>query len=117
MLFGDFEVGPGGTNAFETMVASGSWLNAVWFVLFTIIVSMLLLNMLLAVIMDVYTEVKGSIGSDSETVWSQTVEIIERQKAKQSGNHIDLSAILFAIDPNHLDRRTSLNDPCINVDD
>ena len=33
--------------------------------------NLIMLNMLLAIIMDVYTEVKGGIGSDAETLGSQ----------------------------------------------
>ena len=37
-----------------------------------------MLNMLLAVIMDVYTQVRGSIGTSAETLWSQSEEILRR---------------------------------------
>ena len=30
-----------------------------------------MLNMLLAIVMDIYTEVRGSIGDNAETLWRQ----------------------------------------------
>merc|ERR1719399_2820725 len=42
----------------------------IWFWTFMILVFLIMLNMLLAIVMDIYTEVKTSSGS-SEPVWEQ----------------------------------------------
>merc|ERR1712226_1173500 len=49
---------------------------AIWFWSFSWIINLMLLNMLLAIIIDHYTEVRGEIGPDTETVFSQAVEIM-----------------------------------------
>merc|ERR1711874_695199 len=73
-------------NAYDTtMVATASHFGAVWFFLFNVVVTLVLLNVLLAVIMDVYTEVKGSVGSRAETIWSQSVEIWDRYQIQRQG--------------------------------
>merc|ERR1719223_500516 len=53
--------------------------------------------------MDVYTEVKGSIGSNAETLWSQSQEIFQRWKAIRAGTEVPLSRALAILDPKHLD--------------
>merc|ERR1712048_351553 len=59
--------------------------------------------MLLAIIMDVYTEVKGSIGSKAETITSQTMEIFRRWNDVRVGKEITLEHVLSCIDPTDLD--------------
>merc|ERR1712232_840306 len=66
-----------------------------------VLVHVVMLNMLLAVIMDVYTEVKGGIGR-AETLWSQTVEILRRMSAERSGRRIALEEVLRQLDPQYL---------------
>merc|ERR1712228_595510 len=53
--------------------------------------------------MDVYTEVKGSIGNNAETINSQTMEILHRWWHKARGLRMDLSVILKHLDPTDLD--------------
>merc|ERR1712046_179079 len=43
-----------------------------WFWTFSMLVFLVMLNMLIALVMDMYTQVKGSIGEDAETLISQT---------------------------------------------
>lgn len=62
-----------------------------------------MLNMLLAMIMDVYTEVKGNIGSGSETLLSQALEIFLRQREVRKGRQVTLSYVLKVLDPTDLD--------------
>mmetsp|Transcript_11408 Transcript_11408/g.33420 ORF Transcript_11408/g.33420 Transcript_11408/m.33420 type:complete len:157 (+) Transcript_11408:1-471(+) len=59
--------------------------------------------MLLAIIMDVYTDVKGSIGNDAETLWSQSREIYVRWRDVRQGHSIPLSTVLKALDPTDLE--------------
>merc|ERR1712083_1228087 len=67
------------------------------------LVHLVMLNMLLAIVMDVYTEVKGSIGNNAETINSQTMEILHRWWHKARGLRMDLSVILKHLDPTDLD--------------
>jgi hypothetical protein len=73
-----------------------------WFLSFVILLNWIMLNMLLAIIMDVYTSVKGEIGPGAETLWSQSYEIYSRKKAVLSGEKVSLSAILTIIDPEEI---------------
>lgn len=74
----------------------------VWFLSFTILVLMIMLNMLLAVIMNVYTSVKTQ-AQNSETLYSQLEEIAERAWRIHKGKEIDLHVILKILDPTDLD--------------
>merc|ERR1719487_1514337 len=76
ILLGDFD--------WERMNDVGRLEAGIWFWTFTILVLQVMLNMLLAVIMDVYTEVKSSIG-EAETLLSQSIEIFERFRARRRG--------------------------------
>jgi len=58
-----------------------------------------MLNMLLAIVMDIYTEVRGSIGDNAETLWSQAYEIWRRHRQKQRGERVSLMYILECIEP------------------
>merc|ERR1719253_1603769 len=71
----------------------------IWFWIFMMLVNMVMLNMLLAVIMDVYTEVRGAIGSHAETLWSQSWEIFRRRRELRLGNRVSLEHVQHHIDP------------------
>merc|ERR1712110_251898 len=62
---------------------------------------MVMLNMLLAIIMDVYSEVSRSIIAQAnvETLWSQAYEVFERKWGVQTGKVVALSHILHTLDP------------------
>lgn len=92
---GDFE--------WEEMNHVGRVQAGVWFWSFTWLVNLIMLNMLLAVIMDVYTEVKGSIGEHAETIFSQSIEIMDRARDVYKGRCVTLTSILLALDPTGLD--------------
>merc|ERR1712216_351457 len=47
--------------------------------------------------MDVYTEVKGQISTDSETMWSQVMEILGRWYALRTGKEISLQEVWIAL--------------------
>ncbi len=78
---------------------------------FNWLVNLILLNMLLAIIMDVYTEVKGGLGSQAETLWSQVAEIYRRLKEVRAGNYLTLTAVLKALDATDLDEFDDEEDP------
>mmetsp|Transcript_7419 Transcript_7419/g.16971 ORF Transcript_7419/g.16971 Transcript_7419/m.16971 type:complete len:897 (+) Transcript_7419:48-2738(+) len=95
MMLGDFD--------WEPMYSVGRPQAYLWFWCFMWLVNLTMLNMLLAIIMDVYTDVKGSIGSGAETLWSQTIEILHRWRLVHSGRAVALSKVLKALDPTDLD--------------
>lgn len=64
-----------------------------WLSTFFMIISLLMLNMLLAIVFDTYSEVKGSIGSHAETLWSQTYEIYRRTRERKKGRRVGLPYI------------------------
>jgi len=101
-------MGRAGNSVLRIMMGDFNWdelaqvgrpQTAVWFWSFTWLVNLILLNMLLAIIMDVYAEVKGNIGSDAETLISQAIEIMGRWKQRTSGRAISINVVLLTIDP------------------
>lgn len=74
---------------------------AIWYMAFTWLVNLVMLNMLLAIVMDVYTEVKGHIASDAETMWSQVAEILWRWNEIRAGRQIHLEKILECLEKYH----------------
>jgi len=80
------------------MIRVGRQQTALWFWSFTWLVNLIMLNMLLAIIMDVYTEVKCSIAPDAETMWSQVAEIVTRYLEIKKGLQIDLQVIYEALE-------------------
>lgn len=95
ILLGDFE--------WEELTRIGRTRANLWFGTFIWLVQLTMLNMLLAIVMDVYTEVKGSMGNRAETLWSQAVEIYQRGRAVYSGRELHLMYILKCLDPHELD--------------
>merc|ERR1712139_366737 len=93
IMLGDYD--------WDEMVRVGQQQTAVWFWSFTWLVNLIMLNMLLAIIMDTYTEVKGHISSDAETIWSQMIEIFNRWRAVRTGRQVALYKILDALEISH----------------
>jgi len=91
ILIGDF--------SWEEMKEVGRLPASIWFWTFMILMSQVMLNMLLAVVMDAYTEVRGAIGSHAETLWSQASEIWRRYRELKAGKRISLDYVLSCIDP------------------
>merc|ERR1719443_512357 len=76
-----------------------------WFVTFTFALQVLM-NMLLALIMDVYADTKAnvaSLGDHAETLVSQGEEIWSRYWGTRNGKLVPLDTILSALDPTPLD--------------
>jgi len=73
----------------------------VWFWCFQWVVNLVMLNMLLAIVMSVYSDVKASIGK-AETLWSQSLEIYRRTREVQLGNAVPLRRVLQLLDPTDL---------------
>jgi len=63
-----------------------------------------MLNMLLAIIMDVYGSVKGAMGDDEglyPTLWSQSYEIYRRWYQKRKGKRLGIPQIVKSLNDNH----------------
>jgi len=94
IMLGDFE--------WEELREVGRPQAYLWFWTFQWLVVLIMLNMLLAIIMDVYTEVKSHIGR-AETLWSQSHEIYRRWRNVRTGRAKSLKYILKMLDPTDLD--------------
>jgi len=90
--------------------------TAVWYWCFTWLVNLIMLNMLLAIVMDVYTEVKGHISSDSETMWSQVYEIVARWNDIRAGRQIALEKILESLELYHPSDHEEKSDERLTLD-
>jgi len=96
MLLGDFD--------YQEMVQVGRLDTTIWFVSFMLLVVNIMLNMLLAIILDRYTEVKGGLGDECETLWSQTFELYSRWRRVRTGKDMSLTKILEMLDPDVSER-------------
>jgi len=88
-LIGDFD--------YLALVEIGRFPASLWWLAVMILLQMVMLNMLLAIIMDVYGSVKGAMGDDMEnypTLWSQSYEILRRWKQKRMKKRMSLDSIL-----------------------
>jgi len=54
--------------------------------------------------LDRYTEVKGGLGDQCETLWSQTFELYSRWRRVRTGKEMSLSKILEKLDPDVSER-------------
>lgn len=66
LMMGDFD--------YDELTADDPLTAGIWFALFICLGMLLLLNMLMAIIMDVYTEIKGEVASTA-TLWGQLANI------------------------------------------
>merc|ERR1712217_1019193 len=68
------------------------------------LLQMVMLNMLLAIIMDIYTQVRAHILAmpHVETLWSQMVEILQREQGVWKGKLVRLSKVLKILDPSDI---------------
>mmetsp|Transcript_45779 Transcript_45779/g.88046 ORF Transcript_45779/g.88046 Transcript_45779/m.88046 type:complete len:868 (-) Transcript_45779:31-2634(-) len=69
----------------------------IWFWSFQWLVNLIMLNMLLAIVMSVYGDVKSHIGK-SKTLWSQSYEIYRRYREVQRGHAMPLRRVLQRVD-------------------
>ncbi|CAK0892018.1 unnamed protein product [Prorocentrum cordatum] len=96
ILLGEFD--------YDEMVQVGRLDTVLWFVSFMLLVVNIMLNMLLAIILDRYTEVKGGLGDQCETLWSQAFELYSRWRRVRTGKDMRLSQILDMLDPDVSER-------------
>jgi len=86
IVMGDFD--------WEEMRRIGRLEAFVWFVSFMLLVNLIMLNMLIAIIMDVYAEVKSALPQDADTLWSQMYEVVDRKWAVHyHGSRVGLAKI------------------------
>eukprot|EP00931_Biecheleriopsis_adriatica_P000594 TRINITY_DN10066_c0_g5_i1.p1 TRINITY_DN10066_c0_g5~~TRINITY_DN10066_c0_g5_i1.p1 ORF type:complete len:912 (-),score=171.94 TRINITY_DN10066_c0_g5_i1:116-2806(-) len=85
VLLGDYD--------WDSMTKAGELPARVWFVLFTCVMTLVMLNMLLAIVMDVYSETRGQLRTDAETMWSQVFLIYRRWKELRDGKRTSLKYI------------------------
>merc|ERR1719401_612532 len=71
---------------------------------------LIMLNMLLAIVLDVYTEVKSALPDDAETLWSQLLEIYYRRRAIMRGEQVKMKVILDILDPTSEDSEDDEDD-------
>lgn len=112
-LLGDFE--------WEAMKEVGSGLASAWFWAFQIFAVNIMFNMILAIIMDTYSEVKSRISLDAETLWSQSYSIWRRWRQKAKGERLGLDHVLQVlignplIEPPDLYQELTAQDLCEQV--
>eukprot|EP00928_Gymnodinium_smaydae_P010441 TRINITY_DN13937_c0_g1_i1.p1 TRINITY_DN13937_c0_g1~~TRINITY_DN13937_c0_g1_i1.p1 ORF type:complete len:865 (+),score=196.33 TRINITY_DN13937_c0_g1_i1:276-2870(+) len=85
-----------GDIEWDELSAIGRLWAGVWLWLFIIIVVQLMLNMVLAIVMDHYEEAKSSAGS-SETLLDEAMQFYERWMGERRGTHVPLEAVLEAL--------------------
>eukprot|EP00928_Gymnodinium_smaydae_P053685 TRINITY_DN37615_c0_g1_i1.p1 TRINITY_DN37615_c0_g1~~TRINITY_DN37615_c0_g1_i1.p1 ORF type:complete len:884 (-),score=146.04 TRINITY_DN37615_c0_g1_i1:205-2856(-) len=80
------------------------WIVIVWFILFQMFVLMVLMNMLLAIVLDHYTELMSNIQNAKtdwakRPLWSQTWNYVQRER--QTHGFVPLSEIIFRLKDDH----------------
>eukprot|EP00931_Biecheleriopsis_adriatica_P115181 TRINITY_DN91004_c0_g1_i1.p1 TRINITY_DN91004_c0_g1~~TRINITY_DN91004_c0_g1_i1.p1 ORF type:complete len:947 (-),score=135.28 TRINITY_DN91004_c0_g1_i1:85-2925(-) len=85
VLIGDFD--------WDELREPGDLPAAMWYWSFIWLLNLVMLNMMLVMIMDVYTETRGAVGRDSETLWSQAAEIYRRWRELRAGKRVSLDYI------------------------
>merc|ERR1719158_781706 len=93
IMLGDYD--------WDELTRVGRQQAGLWFWAFTWLVNLIMLNMLLAIVMDVYAEVKGQISKDAETMWSQASEIATRWWDVRRGRQVSLGVLLDALEAKH----------------
>jgi hypothetical protein len=84
-LLGDFD--------WDELKVVGRNEAAIWLVLFQVLIAILLLNMLVAIVLDTYLEVKGGM-QDAETMGSQIYEIQRRYRQTRRKERVTLDHVL-----------------------
>merc|ERR550514_945897 len=78
-----------------------------WMWCFFIIVVLLMLNMLLAIVMDHYCQVKEASGN-SETLWEETKQTYRRWKGVRKGELVQLDMVMSAFYADERKRRAAI---------
>merc|ERR1712183_170297 len=91
VMLGDFD--------WEALRAVGPFPAICWFWLVVWLMQMIMLNMLLAMIMDAYMKTKGSVGRDAKTVVGQGADLARQWWRKRHDQYVDLEDIMNALAP------------------
>merc|ERR1719399_2360737 len=67
MLLGEFD--------WQALKDVGKPRAYVWFWTYNVIVVWIMFNMVVAILMDAYVEIKGHVGDHSDTLWSEAAEL------------------------------------------
>lgn len=88
IMMGDFD--------WEEMRLVGRIEAGFWFGSYIVIIAILMLNMLLAIVMDAYSEQKQAMG-DAETLWEELLQAVHRWKGERSGELRSLKEVSRAV--------------------
>jgi len=84
IMMGDFDWGE--------LMRVGRMEAGIWFFMFLVTIVLLLLNMLLAIVMDAYADQKEKIG-DAETLWSEVAQSYRRWQGQRTGQLVSLDDV------------------------
>eukprot|EP00928_Gymnodinium_smaydae_P027639 TRINITY_DN21307_c0_g1_i1.p1 TRINITY_DN21307_c0_g1~~TRINITY_DN21307_c0_g1_i1.p1 ORF type:complete len:1076 (+),score=167.63 TRINITY_DN21307_c0_g1_i1:57-3230(+) len=91
VMMGDFD--------WEELSRVGRLEGFMWFGTFTVIIVLLMLNMLLAIVMDSYADVKEELG-DAETLLNELKQMFSRWRGQRKGTVVPLKEVLKAVSNN-----------------
>merc|ERR1719310_2188530 len=80
----------------DGLAVVGRDLAGIWLWTFLIMIVMLMLNMLLAIVMDAYSELKASVGN-AQTLVAETMQAYSRWRGGRKGTHISLLNVFRAV--------------------
>merc|ERR1719326_654198 len=100
-MMGDFD--------WTVMGATGRVVAGIWFWIFMILIVLLMLNMLLAIVMDAYSEVKQQAGN-AETLFTEIKQTYVRWKGIRRKQLVPLSHVLKALDTDQKKAKQAMAD-------
>lgn len=103
-MFGDWD--------WEAMKSTDRYMAGVWFWLFVVIMMVLLLNMLLAILMDAYSVVNGEV-EDAVTLPEQISGIVRRRRQFLAGERVRLTDVWNAYFKLYKDEKEMLSSALI----
>lgn len=86
-----------GDVPWDDMQKVGRVAALIWFVTFIWLLELVMFNMLLAIIMDVYAATRSSLGEHAETLWSQSWELYTRWRDVKQGRGMPLEHIIACL--------------------
>jgi len=89
IMMGDFD--------WEELSGVGRTEAGLWFCTFIVIIVLLMLNMLLAIVMDAYDKVSRKAG-DAETLWAEAGQMISRTRGTWKGKLVRMSKIVSSLE-------------------
>eukprot|EP00928_Gymnodinium_smaydae_P045266 TRINITY_DN30195_c0_g1_i1.p1 TRINITY_DN30195_c0_g1~~TRINITY_DN30195_c0_g1_i1.p1 ORF type:complete len:1121 (+),score=241.06 TRINITY_DN30195_c0_g1_i1:31-3393(+) len=88
LLIGDFD--------YKALALAGRYLAGVWVSIFLTLMSLLMMNILMAIVMDSYTNVKERTGN-AETLVEETKQLISRTYEHYRGRYVPLEYVLKGV--------------------